>query len=444
MRNFKWIWILIIGLVACQTQHQLDRTNLSYLYQQEGIVLRPTFRIFHSDATKSTVYFEGSTEQLLYIREQGYDDYMARLEVKYNLYSDFQRTAVLDTGTMLITDQRTQTSLSIFSSQFEVSFPSTAANATYVLEIILTDKNRGVSYTDILHVDRTDVQARQNFLLTTPAGKIVYRNHYPVNIPLKLNHRLMPEKYVVKFYKREFPIAQTPHAKNEEMVFSAKPDSVFTVDAHDTILLHQIGFYHFQLNESTKVGFTIFSFYEEYPLITRKKNLGEPLRYISTNEEFARMKKNDPDSMKFEVDKFWLRTGGSVDKAKMLVSAYYNRVETANQLFTSYMEGWKTDRGIMYVVLGPPSEVYRTAYQETWIYGNPSSALPYTYTFTRVNNLFSENDFALVRSNTYRYGWSKAVETWRNGNIFGLKEIKRVQDERDQQSRIANQPYFWY
>jgi len=444
MKLLRKICLLTILLIACQSQKQLDKTNLAFLYQQEGIVLRPSFKVYHSAANKSTVYFEGSTEQLLYIREQGYDEYMARLEVKYNLYSDFLRTAVVDTGSMLITDERKNTGLSIFSSQFEVTFPPTAANGTYVLEVILTDKNRGVSYIDILHVDRTDIQARQNFLLTTPAGKIIYRSHYPINIPLRLNHRLMPEKYTVKYFKREFPIAQTPHAKNEEMVFSSKPDSIFTVDAQDTIKLHQIGFYHFQLNESTKQGFTIFSFYEEYPLITRKKNLGEPLRYITTNDEFSRMKKDDPDSMKLEVDKFWLRTGGNVDRAKMLVSAYYNRVENANLLFTSYMEGWKTDRGIIYVVLGPPSEVYRTAYQETWIYGNPNSTLPYTYTFTRVNNLFSQNDYALVRSTTYRYGWSKAVESWRNGNIFGMKEIKRAQDERDQQSRVANQPYFWY
>lgn len=437
-----WLWILIF--VGCQSQQQLDRTNLAYLYQQEGMVLKPVFYVYHSTPDRSTVYFEGSGDQLLYIKEPGYDDYMARVNVRYRLYSDYQRTALLDSGSTLITDQRKQTGLTLVQGSVELKYPPTAANTNYILEITFTDVNRGVNYTNVLRIDRTDKQSRQNFLLRTPSGKIVYRNHYPVGVPLRLSHRLMPEHYMVKYYDRDFPLAQTPYAKNEETTFSMKPDSVFRVNANDTIVLPKKGFYHFQLDESTKAGFTIFSFYNEYPLITRKINLGEPLRYITTKEEFASIKRNDPDSMKIEVDKFWLRTGGNVDKAKQLISAFYNRVETANLLFTSYMEGWKTDRGIIYIMLGEPSEVYRTAYQETWIYGNPSSTLPYTYVFTRVNNPFSDNDYGLIRQTTYRYGWSLAVESWRNGNIFGLKEIKRAQDERDQQSRIANQPYFWY
>ena len=68
--------------------------------------------------------------------------------------------------------------------------------------------------------------------------------------------------------------------------------------------------------------------------------------------------------MKLEVDKFWLENARNVDKGKSLVSAYYNRVEAANLFFSSYLEGWKTDRGIIYVVLGPPSQVTRNQWQE--------------------------------------------------------------------------------
>ena len=148
--------------------------------------------------------------------------------------------------------------------------------------------------------------------------------------------------------------------------------------------------------------------------------------------------------MKLSVDKFWLNQAGTVERGKMLVSAYYSRVEAANLYFTSYIEGWKTDRGIIYVILGPPTEVTRTEFQEFWVYGDPNSSLEYVYTFSKLKNPFTSNDYALSRSNSYRYGWGQAIEAWRNGQIYGIKEIKRAQDERDRQQRANTPPYFWY
>jgi GWxTD domain-containing protein len=250
--------------------------------------------------------------------------------------------------------------------------------------------------------------------------------------------------YLVRYYNRDFPIATTPYAKNIESPFSYKADSTFTVSATDTLTLPKHGYYHFQLNESNKNGFTLFSFYNEFPLITRRQNLGPPLRYLTTKDEYSIISDNNDQKMKLAVDKFWLRMAGNPDRGKILVSAYYGRVEDANLYFTSYLEGWKTDRGIVYVVLGPPSEVRRNQFQEIWIYGDPNSSLNHVYTFTKLKNPFSDNDYALNRSTNYRYGWAQAIESWRSGEIYSIKEIKRAQDERDRQSRVNSPTYFWY
>lgn len=53
---------------------------------------------------------------------------------------------------------------------------------------------------------------------------------------------------------------------------------------------------------------------------------------------------------------------------------YYNRIAQANRLFRSYTEGWLTDRGMVYVIFGPP--VRREQFQsdgrqyERWIYSD--------------------------------------------------------------------------
>ena len=53
---------------------------------------------------------------------------------------------------------------------------------------------------------------------------------------------------------------------------------------------------------------------------------------------------------------------------------YFRRVRYANQYFTVFRDGWRTDRGLIYIIFGPPSEVFRYEYNvdtkpfQTWTY----------------------------------------------------------------------------
>jgi hypothetical protein len=53
---------------------------------------------------------------------------------------------------------------------------------------------------------------------------------------------------------------------------------------------------------------------------------------------------------------------------------YYRRIEFANTNFTSYIEGWRTDRGMVYITLGPPNDIERHPFEseskpyEIWSY----------------------------------------------------------------------------
>ena len=82
-------------------------------------------------------------------------------------------------------------------------------------------------------------------------------------------------------------------------------------------------------------------------------------------------------------------------------------------------------------------------WDETWVYGNEASSLDMVFTFVKVYNPFADNDYALAKLNKYRFIWGQAIDGWRHGTAYGLKEIIREQDERDQQVRMANQPYSW-
>ena len=57
---------------------------------------------------------------------------------------------------------------------------------------------------------------------------------------------------------------------------------------------------------------------------------------------------------------FWKKkdpTPGS--ERNEIFEEYYRRVNYANEAFSHYVEGWRTDRGMVFIILGPPNNVDR-------------------------------------------------------------------------------------
>ena len=123
------------------------------------------------------------------------------------------------------------------------------------------------------------------------------------------------------------------------------------------------------------------------------------------------------ENKKAELDAFWLEVGGSPERARGLIRAFYNRVQDANRAFTSYMEGWKTDRGMIYLVMGQPISIYRDAETEQWTYSGLVGFPDILFIFRKMNNPFSNNDYALIRQPVYENVWYLAVDHWRQGRI---------------------------
>ena len=85
------------------------------------------------------------------------------------------------------------------------------------------------------------------------------------------------------------------------------------------------------------------------------------LRYIATDDEIDKMMKLKSEDLKREkLSLFWKEldpTPNTVYNEAM--NEYYQRIKYANEQFKSYTEGWLTDMGMVYVVLGPPNQVER-------------------------------------------------------------------------------------
>src|SRR5690606_38755361 len=103
------------------------------------------------------------------------------------------------------------------------------------------------------------------------------------------------------------------------------------------------------------------------------------------------------------------------ERARILMRNYFRRVELANRYFSSYKEGWKTDRGMVFVVFGLPDEVYRFDDREVWEYKN--NRVNERFVFVRSASIFDPDNKVLVRQQKREQIWYEIVDLWRNARF---------------------------
>ena len=90
-----------------------------------------------------------------------------------------------------------------------------------------------------------------------------------------------------------------------------------------------------------------------------QKWLDEDVVWIITPEERAKFMKlsNDDERNEF-IQQFWERRNAEIPGGQSSFRAeYYHRIAYANQHFAAGSPGWKTDRGRIYIMDGPPDSV---------------------------------------------------------------------------------------
>jgi GWxTD domain-containing protein len=131
---------------------------------------------------------------------------------------------------------------------------------------------------------------------------------------------------------------------------------------------------------------TLFSISKSFNAIlpglpSNAKSIGEAvdeLVYIATGSEmnYIENAKTQKEKMKRYHD-FWKKKDPNPStEENPIFSEYYGRVAFANEHFSTYTKGWKTDRGMIYITLGPPNSVDRHPFDidskpyEVWNYYN--------------------------------------------------------------------------
>ncbi|MGE0636048.1 MAG: GWxTD domain-containing protein [Bacteroidia bacterium] len=407
-------FLLALILSSCAGGSKLSNQNLSYIYNPELEELHPQFKVVSVTDSVSRLFFKADAGELLYTKKQGDDVFSANFTVSYQLIQAFEAREVLDSGSFVFEDRVEKPLAKDIISYVDFDTPR---SGKFLVKAALTDLNRNQVAKAFVDVDHSTSNSRNNFYLKKNGAEYPLFNQFLDKDEYALYHKNKNvNKFMVRYYRINYPLAPPPFAIVNPKPFEYAADSLFTVQVGETLKLRSEGIYHFQVDSSNYEGFTLFKFANNFPNVSNAKAMLEPLRYITTKQEYTDIENSA--NLKAGIEAFWLDASETNDRGRELIQKYYSRVEESNKLFTSYMQGWKTDRGLIYMIFGPPNVLYKTSETETWVYGEENNVMSLNFSFSRLQNPFSENDYVLNRSTIYKSTWFRAVDSWRKGRVY--------------------------
>ena len=414
LRNYISVFLFLLLFSSCFTSRDLSSTNMASFYKPSDNIYHPEIAVCNQMDSSVKVIVKLSPDELLFVRQPD-ESFKSYLKIITEVIRSYDDTKILDSVSTIfsfdIQDKAVQKTLSF-------NLP-TKQTGNLLLRVILYDLNKGSFEDFFTPLEINNNISRNDFLITNKKNQVLFKNYFGINDSVIISYKDSSiNKMWCKYYNRQFLLPASPFSFDMKSDFDYRPDSIFQISVNESLplLFSNKGFYHFQIDTLIKQGGTIFRFDSGFPNVSTSAQLLEPLQYITSKKEFEELQKST--NLKAAIELFWLSRGGNEEKTRALIRKYYGRVQDANRYFTSFTEGWKTDRGMLYIIFGAPSTLYLSGESETWIYGTPNSTLALSFFFTKVINPFTANDFVLSRTPIYESNWYRAVETWRQGRAF--------------------------
>ncbi len=404
--------ITTISFIGCYNYSDISSEDMQQNYDENSPFQSLESKIFHKNDSLSVLVLRFKNEDLQYAVSEESGKYQAKWSIHIKLFDAFETKKMLDSISFNFVDSINH-QVEFFRTQ-TLSFPLQKGKK-YGLSLSISDLNKKNEAKRLLVIDKEDAFSAANFRLYDSKHNMQLS---PI-IQQKQEYRIVyvgqaKELYVSVFHQN-FPIAKSPFSEEKDQPLYLKKDSSFILPIENAstpyFSVNKTGIYHFRTDTTQNKGFTLFVYYPNFPNVVLPEHMLFPLRYITTAKEFNQilLQKDKRQA----VEEFWLEKSGNKERARKMITAYYSRVVLANDYFTSYQEGWKTDRGMIFIVFGKPNIVYKTTEIEKWIYGEERNIRSLSLSFTRMDNPFTNNDFKLVRSPSYKDAWYRSVEVWR-------------------------------
>lgn len=410
----RFYFFFFIFLAACFPSRDISNKNMVSMYRKEEMLFHPELRAFILNDSTVTLLAKIKIDELLFVR-QANNSFQSTVHLVGEIIRSYDDVRLIDSASA---DYKFDITEKSYTRLMRLNIPL-REKAEQLIHVQVVDANKGFHEDFFVPLDYTSKSSRNAFLVNDSTGPL-FRDYIDADERFSIAYTDTTIKSVFcKYYKREFPLPPPPFGFNVHDDFNYHADSIFSVPVNQHVFLQlpKEGFYHLQIDTSKREGLTLFRFSADYPSIVSAQQMVDPVRYLTNRKEFEELKAKP--SAKAAVDEFWLIRGNrNEEKTRTLIKKFYGRVQEANRMFSSYVEGWRTDRGMIYVIFGSPTTVFKSANSETWIYGTTNSPLAINFFFMKVENPFTMNDYLLSRAPIYEASWYRAVEIWRQGRPY--------------------------
>jgi len=437
-RNIPLNTIYVMIITACMaviisscrsSQPTFDPKDVSYLYNPIKAPINPRYTVSNQSDDQSVLSIKFFNTDLFFSEANPQGLPLASMLISAKLFNITQGKTLIDTASL---------NLSIIKEQ---------GRQEYVFHLNL-DVEQGYEYVaEVKILDRLRLKVVQAFV---PFNTVSNNNKYNFKMlghfqKVELfNPVLKADEYInlvytrggidslfLKYYKPFKEIPEPPAMMLPEKTLDYEPDQVVGFAYSDTIpmMFPRTGIYLFTTEREINEGYTILNMGKSYPTMTIPEEMIGPISYLATQNELDSI--SSALKPKLALDNFWIKCGGNIERARELIRIYYTRALYSNYYFTSYKEGWRTERGMIYMIYGPPDKVYKTSDEENWGYKKPKIKSKWGgrysvkedylfFVFKKRPNTFSDNDFYLSRSETLTTFWDQAIASWRKGIVFRL------------------------
>lgn len=412
------LFLTALALITCQSKRQYTSKPTKSLVNPDSDLLEANAVSYHINDSVTTTYLEVRNENLLYKRPDTTKAFYAEVMVSYKLLAEQNSRKILDSGSYVLRDRADGEIVRMKSLYSQFKLKAFMGN-NYFLEIEIFDRNKKTKYSQGINIYKQNVFSDQNFLITL-RDTVAFKTNFLANdeVIVRFTNPAITQ-VTVDCYFKEFGPALPPFSTKAPDEMKYKPDSVFVMplSTNQFMLTMPVkGFYHIKVDPKSYLGITLYTYDKTFPGVSNSDEMINCTRYIMSKEEFEGCK--DATDKKSCIDNFWLTLGGSNERARELLKRYYGRVKEANKLYSSYTQGWKSDRGMIYIVFGPPANIYKSKKDEIWVYGNEANPNTLRFVYNKTENPFTDNDYVMERSQFYKENWYTAVEYWRQGLIY--------------------------
>ncbi len=376
--NIRMIWLLLGSVLFslvfsyCKTTQQAaDYKDLSYLYNPTKSPINPFYNIINQTDQLSVLSIRFATGDLFFSEANSQGVPAASVTVNVKLYNMKERKNIVDTAILklaIVKDKSKQDYI------YHIPLKVEKGNE-YVVEVKILDHLRLITAQAFVQFNTLSETNRYNFRVNSHFEKHqlftpVLRIDEYVNLVYTRGHI---DSLFVSFYKPFKEVPDPPSMLLPEKTLDYEPRQVVALPYSDTLpmMFPKEGIYLCSIARNIKDGFTFLNFGPTYPKLTTPEAMIEPLAYLASQDEMTALRESRVNQRQHSMIS-GLNAEEMLINHVNLIRIYYTRVMYSNYYFTSYKEGWRTERGMIYIIYGPPDKVYKTADGESWGYKKPS------------------------------------------------------------------------